>query len=149
MTFYIKTLTEEILKPFNDDDDEVPTVVLEKSKPCRLKEAGKNFRWFGETLINDQGNFLTLKMSYLHEKSNVKLHQQLIGTSPDLCMLSHPYFQSDPTLVIELTSLQMDGWIWWVAHVIIESASVKSQNPYFMDFVFTAGLVLDLTKKIT
>ena len=105
MTFYIKTLTEEILKPFNDDDDEVPTVVLEKSKPCRLKEAGKYFRWFGETLINDQGNFLTLKMSYLHEKSNVKLHQQLIGTSPDLLMLSLPYFQSDPTLVVKLTSL--------------------------------------------
>ena len=72
------------MKPFNDDD-EVSTVVLEKSKPCRLKEAGKYFRWFGEMLINDQGNFLTLEMSYLHElKSNVKLDQQLIGTSPDL-----------------------------------------------------------------
>ena len=96
-------MTDEILKPFNDD--RVPTVVLEKSKPCRLKEAGKYYRWFGEMLINDQGNFLTLKMSYLHEKSNVKLQQQLIGTSPDLRMLSLPYFQSDPTLVVKLTSL--------------------------------------------
>ena len=99
-------MTDEILKPFNDD--RVPTVVLEKSKPCRLKEAGKYFRWFGEMLINDQGNFLTLKMSYLHEKSNVKLHQQLIGTSPDLGTPSKKkllYFQSDPTLVVKLTSL--------------------------------------------
>ena len=73
------------MKPFNDDD-EVSTVVLEKSKPCRLKEAGKYFRWFGEMLINDQGNFLTLEMSYLHElKSNVAaVDQQLIGTSLDL-----------------------------------------------------------------
>ena len=66
-TFHIKSLTGEILKPFNDLDS---TVVLEKSKPCRSKEAGKYFRWYGEMLINDQGNFLTLKLSYLHQKSN-------------------------------------------------------------------------------
>ena len=68
-TFYIKSFTGDAIKAF---DKETFEAVLEEPKPCRWRDPGKYFRWSGEMLINDEGNYLTLEMSDLHEKGHIQ-----------------------------------------------------------------------------
>ena len=56
-TFYIKSLTGEVIKAL---DLSTFKTVLEEPRTCRWKDSGKYFRWAGEMLVNDEGNFLTL-----------------------------------------------------------------------------------------
>ena len=60
---------EEVLKGV---DSETLETVLEKPKSCRWRDPGKYYRWSGEMLINDEGNFLTLELADLHQKGQTK-----------------------------------------------------------------------------
>ena len=73
-SFYIESLIEEVLKGI---DSETLETVLEKPKPCRWRDPGKYYRWSGEMLINDEGNFLTLELSDLHQKGQIKIMIQI------------------------------------------------------------------------
>ena len=66
-------------------------MVLEKPKPCRWRDPGKYFRWSGEMLVNDEGNFLTLELSNLYNPRVVEAD----SWEPDYYkienLLLHPY----------------------------------------------------------
>ena len=87
--FYIKSLTGDAIKAL---DKETFEVVLEEPKPCRWRDPGKYFRWSGEMLINDEGNFLTLELSDLHQKFPRIVEADLWDHKYEITyLLLHPY----------------------------------------------------------